>query len=349
MKSQAFSTYEQSLSTINRTLENTTKILSAVQEISSLCGSRIDAIVQKLIQIDLISLLSLNDSDRQLRSFLEHQLRFLAASIVNPAHNLSYLSNTIKQYFSDVIGDILFEYTKRAIRIKTQKDSVLNKFRSAAEASKIAHDEYFQAGKAVENAFSSKSSKLNYLRNAFVAAQLKALRAHRGLLVIQEITNDQIENLLTEFEHLEKWRTFQLEQALKVFGTRLEGVASLFRSTVDQVNALSEGIDTKDKIEHHLPEWSINCEVFPEFQIAPVPLISSAYLPPEKGFAELIPKGAKLGTILQDSNGDVQASMLKVSKGEVIAVMEKEGDVFKCIDINDCTGYVPIRLVQLHQ
>ncbi|OHT15485.1 hypothetical protein TRFO_02789 [Tritrichomonas foetus] len=337
---QKYAFYDQGLKSMSNTFKKNNLILSSVYELSAIVGTRIDQVLEHLVKLDGVAVShSMRRDSGQFKSCFSEHWRILANAILNPSDNLHYLSRALNTYCLDYLKEVALEYKKRSAELESRGKDVVRQFRISNRANQNAYSAYSDAGKALEEGFAVNSPKLPHLRDNFEKAQKEAVKMHNENNIQRAVVCTLFEQIYNDFEILEKWRSEKIENCLKIIADKMGELAILFNTSAEQIDKFTTAMDPELDIKplQNLPK--IKCECVSDFQVASVSPFATSFLDLQTSFRKYILKGAKIGLVIKEYKGNFEE--LTVAKDEIIAVLERVDNRFKCADINDCIGLIP--------
>ncbi|KAH0792586.1 SH3 domain containing protein [Histomonas meleagridis] len=309
-------------------------------------GEKLQKLVEDLQKLSNEPLSKLYPPEGKFRSDLHHTWLRLSKNVINPSSNFNHLMQAIRFRAADNIQITMDEYKSKCEDLLRHALESVHSVKNANEHYREARKQYENAWKAVQEAYDSKSPKLQQLRDEFVKAQNAAVEAHKEFNYQRFSMSTEYDRVLSDFEQIEQWRITSIRETLTKLSNDLERTARLFNDT-------SKGI--KDAInEHDLttdaktissfndikePEASIN------FQWVTVPPTTSKFLNLSKCWEKDIANGAKIGYATKDFRG--VREQIDVRADERVLVLEQVGDFLRCKNINDCVGLVPADVVKI--
>ncbi|KAH0795907.1 SH3 domain containing protein [Histomonas meleagridis] len=311
-------------------------------------GEQLQKLVDSLQKLSNSQTAKLYPTETKYRSDFHNAWIHLSESVLNPTTNFNFFMQTIRFRAADSIRAIHNDYKTKCEELLQKVGESVHNVQTSHHRAQEAHKHYEAAGKAVQDAYNSKSPKLQQLRDEFVKAQNAAVDAHNQANEQRSAMSTSFDQFLSDFETLEQWRFISIREALLKLSSDIERTAYLFS---ESANDIKEALKERDLTSDSKTISSFKNVKDPEasigFQCISVPSVSSKFLNMTKAWEKELKEGAKIARAVKDFRGVM--NQIDVRIDEQVLVLENQGEYLKCKNVNDCVGLIPADALMIQE
>ncbi|OHT11628.1 hypothetical protein TRFO_03820 [Tritrichomonas foetus] len=237
------------------------------------------------------------------------------------------------------------DYFKKMMGVTEKASGALKSLQESKDRRKSAYEIYCQAGENLKAAYDSKSPELEILKRSFLEAQKNAVDTHTHMNEVTAQTAMKMESAITEFEDIERWRSDSFKDIMKRFSDWLGMLGGEVKKGNSYFDQLLQLVPNDEDLEKNMNVSELPVPAADvDYQIVPLSLLFSKFLPADEIFKNEIKNGGRLFRVKEDCPAHGQ--FLNVVAGEIIVSLSMSGNNILAKDINDCEGLVPTRAVE---
>ncbi|KAH0791767.1 SH3 domain containing protein [Histomonas meleagridis] len=247
----------------------------------------------------------------------------------------TFTSTILKEEATQKLEHDLHEYDTKFTEILDTYQKALDTYTEARNKYDKDYKAYVQSGESARNKGNKK------LVDVFVKAKKTALESHAALESVTAETSLKMEQILTEYEDLEMWRSDKMQQFILNLAETLKKVAT----------KLSEGKAEFFTAIHHVPinedvnklkdfSFMPSAEADPKYQMIYINPAITHLLKPEQLYPDDVKQGKAIYKLKRDYT-EGPRTHLKAKCGDLVVGVGEEGDCFLCKDVNECVALIP--------
>lgn len=341
MTDKTITRYNEAGSYIINTSQENLRVMKELLECIQNFGSNIQKIVDSLGKLEIIK-----EHDPKANLQFHNFWVNLAEFDLNPTTNFIFLSQATLLQATVGMNNVISDYEKRSEKIVSKLVQFIKKWKTIYKAAKDAKENYEKAGKAVQEAYNTKSNRLDLCKEEFLKIQAATIETYNSTNHERSNLSTDIEKCLNEFEENEKDRIASLKNVFLTLANDIKKTGELFISSSGSIyhslNAANLAKDTATITECSNLK---NAEASSRYQLIGVPSIASKFLNEEKIWKKEISNGFKVAICINDYHSTLP-DHLDIKKGEKVLVVSDKGEFKLCRNINDSIGLIPSKNLQ---
>lgn len=257
-----------------------------------------------------------------------------------PFRSFGFAAQALQLQLAGDIRACASEYARRGADLLRALVECRDSLLSARARRDEKRARYADAGSPVAAAHRSGSRALTQTRDAFARAQREAAAAHTEYRRACAALSTRVEELLCDFESLERWRASEAQSILRVAAVKARQTGALFVASSNEISASAGDRCAALRNCAYLRRAAAS----PRYQIVPVPAVASAHLDMSAVWRDELSSGARLGSV-RESHRSAGSGELDAREGEVVLILGECDGALRCRNINDCEGTLPVSAV----
>lgn len=340
-------TYEQSVELFSKTLEGGKSVFSNLQ-------GYFDEILKKFNSFIITQAPSSSPPQPQIKQrsattlFKQPIARNSTSTLIpeqsNPLMTLRESANSLIAY-NQYLRDSSSEYQSKMQEVIHKANSALKTLKEAKSRRELAYEMYLKTGEELKLSYDKKYANIVEMQQKFLEFQKNAVDAHTHMNEVTAQTAMKMESAISEFEDIEKWRSDKLKEVIDKLSNWLQTLKHDLGESNTMLQVLLSQIPSDETIEKSMDTNELlDPAADSEYQIIPIDLLFSKFIPKDELFKEEQKQGRLLYEVISEC--EAHGKFLKAVTGEIVVALEVDDQNIKARDINDCEGLIPLAAVR---